>query len=533
MPSYPWSRPHVLGLLLAGAIMAPASSRADDPDQPADGPTDVIAEAPTDRRIPVREPVPTKPTPPAPAPEPVPVTTDAPVRVPEPADDLAALDAAPPADEASGMTKKPSGSVSNGLLWIPRAALFVPRWAFWLAVQPLRGVAWATEEYHLAERYHSGLIVVGDRFGLVPTASYGGGFGPTIGVKGFDRNLFGDGEKLVLSAKFGGEFSQAYGAKVDTGKRLGRIKLGVGASYERRPHDRFSGIGNEDYSSAPMPVPMPMLIDPSVDSTAVVTRFRQEVVRVRSTFDAQLTEGLSAHLSGAYMNRQFDGTERDDSIETAYDTSKLAGYATGVENVYLESELVYDTRIQTNPYVSNAIDSTGWYAGAHIGAAIGVGDDTTDYQRYGFELQRFFDLYKGSRVISVRAMVDGVFGTDGRTDGKIAFTDLPRLGGTDDLRGYTIDRFRDRTVALASAEYTWAVGTNIAAFTFVDAGRTAASIEDLRLEDLHLGFGGGLQLHTRGSFVARAQMTSTQDGDLGFQLALSPSFDRRERTGRK
>jgi hypothetical protein len=436
--------------------------------------------------------------------------------------------------EASGVATPEATPVGDDLLAVPRAALFLPRWAVWAAAQPVRLGAWAYERYHLGALYHRGLLNIDDSFGVVPTASLGGGYGVDLGVRAFDRDLFGAREQLRLSAAFGGQYDQAYGVALRSGDRFGRIAIGVAARYERRPRDRFAGIGNEDLAPAPSPdAPPAMPIDPAMDATAIDTRFRQDVARVAANVDVAIAGPLSARGTGAYLHRRFDTVDGDArSIERSYDTGRLAGFADGSETVYVEAELRYDSRRPASLYETKAIDATGWLASIHAGVATGVDGDPTDYQRYGAEVQRHIDLYRGSRVLSLRAMVDTVAGTDGRTDGKIAFTDLPRLGGLDDLRGYPADRFRDKAVALASAEYSWSLGNYFAAFGFVDAGRTARSVSELSTGDLHAGYGGGLQMHTRLSFLGRLQIAATPDGDWAFQLALSPAFGRRERAGR-
>ena len=113
----------------------------------------------------------------------------------------------------------------------------------------------------------------------------------------------------------------------------------------------------------------------------------------------------------------------------------------------------------------------------------------------------------------------------------VAFIDLPRLGGTERLRGYPADRFRDRAVTMATAEYTWDLGNFLAAYTFVDAGRVYSELEDLGTSNTHIGFGGGVQLHTNHSFLLRGQVALSREGDVFFEVAFAPAFGRRERAG--
>jgi hypothetical protein len=200
---------------------------------------------------------------------------------------------------------------------------------------------------------------------------------------------------------------------------------------------------------------------------------------------------------------------------------------TTVENARLEAELVYDSRRPSTVYASRVIDATGWYASVHSGVTRGLGDDPSEFTSYGGEVQRFFDLYRGTRVLALRVLVEAI------SDGEASFIDLPRLGGTELLRGYPSGRFRDRALTLATTEYTWDLGNFLAAYLFVDAGRVWPSIRDVTFDTpLRVGYGGGIQLHTTASYLGRVQLAASRDGDYVLELVLAPAFRRRERIGR-
>jgi hypothetical protein len=510
----------VIGIVGAGrAVAQPAPDAAPGPEPSPDAATgpDVV------------------PSPEPPSPDVSPGAGAPPAVGTQPAAELAAtpdVSHAPGPEDANGFERAPSTPAVNHLIWIPRIVLAVPRWGFWLVTQPIRLAAWAYEKYHLGYLYKHGLINIDDSFGITPTASYGGGYGLQVGARIVSRDVFGEQERLRLRASWGGEFSQAYGLEITTGERFGKhFRVELDARYERRPSDRFYGIGNGDVAGT---TPPPMPIDPTVDSTAFSTRFREELVTGALTADILATKELGVRLSGAVMTREFSSDPMDPrSIELFYDPAGLVGYSTGLESAYIEGELRYDSRRRGSIYQSHALDATGWLASVYLGKKIGFDDDRSDFYRYGFEVQRYFDIFKGSRVLALRALVESVGGTDG-TDGKISFVDLPRLGGLEDLRGYQTGRFRDRALTLVSAEYTWDLGNYLAAFLFVDAGRVWHSLRDVELaaSGLRAGYGGGIQVHTGSSFVARAQLAVSREGELFFQFALSPAYGRRERAGR-
>lgn len=409
----------------------------------------------------------------------------------------------PPPDQASGVETEDRVPATQRLLVVPRALLLVPRAAVWTVGQPIRGAAYAYEEYNLRGRFRDTFFNVDGTFGIYPVGTYERGFGLTGGARLVHRDLFGERERLKLRADVGGRYRQAYGMKLRSGQRFGPVVLELDTSYERRPREKFFGIGNAD--------------------AAVAAEFREDAVRNVGTLDVEVTRHWHARTSGALMVRDFAG----DDIATSYDTTQLVGFTDGVRNLYVEQQVVYDSRRPTSIYASEALDGTGWLLGIHAGITRGIGEDRSAYYTVGGEVQRYFDLYRGSRTLAVRALVETVIGDDGR----IPFIDLPRLGGGDYLRGYAYGRFRDRTVALGTVEYAWDLGNYLAGYLFVDAGRTYRSLAELEASDLHIGYGGGVQVHTMKSFVARLQVAASHE-DTFLQLAFSPALGRRERAGR-
>jgi hypothetical protein len=410
---------------------------------------------------------------------------------------------APPPDQASGIETDDRTPVGEKLLVVPRVLLLVPRAVVWTVAQPIRGAAYAYDEYSLPSKFRHTFFNVDGTFGIYPIATYQSDFGFTGGGRVVHRDLFGQHERIKLRADFGGRFRYGYGARFRSGQRFGAVELQLDSGYERRPREKFYGIGNA--------------------GTAVRSVFQEDVVRNVATLDFALPSHLHARLSGAAMVRDFGGGD----IMTKYDTSQIVGFDSGVRNIYVEPELVYDTRRPASMYESDYLDGAGWLVGIHGGIARGYSGDVSRFTTAGGEVEHYFDLYRGSRTLAVRALVDGVIGDEQ----DIPFIDLPRLGGNELLRGFATGRFRDRVAALGTVEYAWDIGNFFGSYVFLDAGRTYHSFGDVELADFHFGYGGGVQLHTMKSFIARVQVAAS-DGELFLELALAPAFGRRERAGR-
>lgn len=460
---------------------------------------------------PAPEPASREPTPAAPAePAPPPAETDF------------DWSKAPPPDQASGIERDEPPTPRDRARDVARVILLVPRWLVWGVAQPVRGTAYVYDHYHVKSLFSTTFYDAKQVYGMYPTASYNTDYGISAGLRAVHHNVFGENERLKLRGDFGGRYRFGYGINLRSGRRFGdRLGLELDFGQERRPNERFYGIGNLDELSS-MPVAP---IDP--EAAAWSTRFREDRIGGLTRVTAHLFGALDVEITGGISRREMRDAAEADSVENAYMTNALAGWNAGVQHVQGEVELIYDTRRATNPYMSHAISATGWYVAGHAGHTQGIQGDPSSYDFVGGEAQRFFDLWRGSRVLSVRAAAETVVNDD-----YISFVDLPRLGGYEALRGYPSSRFRDRALALGSAEYTWDLGNFLAAYTFVDVGRVYHSLGDLSANDLRVGYGGGLQVHTQTSYVGRAQLAANKDGGMFFELILSPAFPRRDRIGR-
>jgi hypothetical protein len=387
---------------------------------------------------------------------------------------------------------------------------------------PFRGGAWLLERYQVRDRIQNMLVSDDGNYGVFPTAFIETGFGANLGLHAFHHDLFGHGEHLALAAGFGGEFKQRYDAALTTGKLAGDTRLGVRLSFRAYDRSNFFGIGNGD-EVAPTSAMTPL-------GDAVHTRFEQTVEHVEATSTTPIAGPLSIDLLGAYTHRAYSNNGQLDGYQpilSVYDPMSLVGFEHGANNFYGELALAIDSRSVANRYISQVAPSSGWYGRAGVGLAQGVDGDPSHYVRYTADVRRYFDLYNGDRVVVVRGYLEGVTAA---TDA-IPFSDLPRIGGNELLRGFEADRFRDRVAAVGSLEYDFPLQSWIGAYTFVDAGRVANTLSALDTSGLHVGYGGGLELHTHSAFLFRVQAAHSTDGTF-LRFALDPTYDTRGKARR-
>lgn len=436
---------------------------------------------------------------------------------------------APDPDQARAIERAEPEGAGSKLRVVPRVLLFPARVVLWVVDAPLRGSFWLYERYQLRNRFKAIFFNDTGTVGLYPVAFFETGFGLNAGLRFIHRDLFG-GLQFKARASFGGPYRQLYSAKLGTGELLDPVELELEAEYEIRPKDRFFGIGNGDLIDE---IAMP--IDPYADPTAVDTRFRENLSRVSLGGEIPIVGPLSVRLSSALLWRTFDQSDEGDlksatPLDEAYVPAALPGFEEGVSYSYNELELRLDTRAPANRYEVASMPSTGFLLAGFGGLARDLGSRLPiDFVRYGADAQVYLRLAESPRLLAFRAYVEGVTGDLDQ----VPFVDLPRLGGPLLLRGYPRDRFRDRALGLTSVEYQFDVGHQLTGFLFADAGRVYPRLRDIELEDVRVGYGGGLQMQTANSFIGRFSVASSIDGGIIFILSFDPVYDPKARVERK
>jgi hypothetical protein len=427
---------------------------------------------------------------------------------------------APRPSQATGV-KVGDDRARHAWRWVPRVLLFVPRWTFWALVQPIRGSLWAYERYGLKDRIKGIFFNDDETIGAYPLAFFETGFGLNVGGRLILRDLIAADSEMKFRASYGGRFRQIYAVSGETGDLL-PFHLEAEAAYEIYPRSRFFGIGNADLVDGAT-VAMP--VDPRARDTAVKTRYHHDDLTAEVAGRVHLAGDLDLRLSGRYLHSSFEDEaelgDGDFDIYQIYDRSRLVGYQQDLSSLTGELELIYDSRRGTEFWVTDVMPNTGWKLAGFAGYTGGLGDDPSDFIRYGLDLQRVLDIHDGVRTVMLRLYGEGVTGKTA----DVPFSELPKIGGPIFLRGYQRDRFRDRVSAIGTIEYRWMVNKFLAAFLFVDAGRVYKSWSDFEFDGMRVGYGGGLQAHTVTTFRGRFDVSSSIDGAVFLNLTFDPVYD--------
>jgi hypothetical protein len=464
-----------------------------------------------------RDPVATRTQPSRPPPfEPAP----APLPAEPKADDVAS---APRPRQTSGRIDAGEGGDSFGRQ-SARALLRLPLLAFELVTLPVRGAVYAYDRYEVERRWYETLYSRDRTRALLPVLTYQTSDGLTAGARYFDKDLAGQHERLVLQATGGTVYRVGVLGSIDTGKRLGPVRLEVGGNFDRLPAEPFYGIGNGE--RAEDSEPLPALVDPTTDDTAIHTYARYQEMRATAFGDWTIVSNIHAQARGSLTDLDLGpSSRRDPSIEMVYAPASLTGFEDGVRHLYGELALSWDSRRQVSRWEPPSVHGAGSLATVFGGAVHNISGEGGDFVHYGAELQHYIHLGLGPRVLVARFHGEGVTGSFD----EVALTELPMLGGDAFLRGYGLGRFRDRVAGVASLQYMWNLSMYSEAFLFVDAGRVYHSPDDITLEDLRVGFGLGIELHTAQSFLMDAHIASSIDGGVILTAAFSPVLDARPR----
>jgi hypothetical protein len=398
-------------------------------------------------------------------------------------------------DQAHGLEAPPGTTTEDVALFVPRVLVMAPRLALTLVFFPLeQGLRVFSRR---VQSTNGATPAVDDdvrTVAVLPHLSYVSGFGPTLGVAGRYQNLGGSDEEAALTAGVGGVYAQFAEAAFHADRTAGsRLWIESRTRYEIKPQQIFQGIG---------------------DGAAPESRFREE--RLLAVGRAGVTVGEKGRLvriggSLVFERSSFgpkdDGYSSAPSIEAAYDAHSLVGFERGVRTVEAQANLVVDTRDEV------AATSRGISAQAFVGVVPVL--QSYGYAHVGADVTGTVDLYKGNRVLVLRAAFEGVHGPQG----EVPFSRLARLGGPDSLRGYRIDRYRDRDSALLSAEYRYPIHDIVAGALFVDAGHVAPDPASLTAVDRwRAGVGIGLRIRTKDAFLASLDLAYGDGVQLFFTV---------------
>ncbi len=292
---------------------------------------------------------------------------------------------APRADQARGTiapVRRPPTPTGRK---VARATLWVPRALFLAVFYPLRPLVYLNEKYQVHARLRRIFFNDEDTFGIYPLALFETGFGLNAGARLVWRGLTDSHESLHLRASVGGRYAQLYSAHLDSGDRLGALRLSLRASttFASRPVLRRRqwcgrvGSGGADSGNVRWP--------------DVRTRFGQDLLAGGLTGRLRLTDHWTATVGGGVEHRTFStrGVQLRGaaSIADAFQLPTVAGFESGADLGRGDAELSFDTRRPGQPFLPAASVGKGVLLSLFGGYSAALGDGPWRFYRYGAEAQ--------------------------------------------------------------------------------------------------------------------------------------------------
>ncbi len=241
-----------------------------------------------------------------------------------------------------------------------------------------------------------------------------------------------------------------------------------------------------------------------------VTAFQADV-----TAGVRVTSWLTGALGVGFLDPDITASsEGGPRTNQLYDESALPGVMAQPDYLTMQMGAVIDTRATLNP-------RRGGLYQAHVRRFSDREGGHYSFTSTRVDLQHFFPFWNETRVLAVRLMAEHA---DGLGDGRVPFFLQPTLGGARSLRGYSRQRFRDRSALLFSAEYRYEVNPFLMAAVFYDAGQVAPAWDDFRLKDLRDDYGIGLRFGYSDAVALRADVAFGGEDPVRLIIGFSTSF---------
>jgi hypothetical protein len=149
----------------------------------------------------------------------------------------------------------------------------------------------------------------------------------------------------------------------------------------------------------------------------------------------------------------------------------------------------------------------------HFGASYqqGLGNSRLSYFTYEAQLEGRVPISRESSAFVGQANFE--LNRERHGSDPIPFYMLPHIGGSSTLRGFALDRFYGRNVALLSLEYRYRIHPFIQVIPFFDEGQIFDRTEDLAWLNWHRNYGLGFRFRsTSGATFLRLEYGRSSEG---------------------
>jgi hypothetical protein len=142
------------------------------------------------------------------------------------------------------------------------------------------------------------------------------------------------------------------------------------------------------------------------------------------------------------------------------------------------------------------------------------------FRRWDIDIQQYVPFFNKTRRFALRARLSM---TETDKGNRTPFYLLPRLGGSDDLRGFRPFRFADRNAVVYNAEYRWEIFSGLDGALFCDAGKVMPHRGYLSFSDLEVSSGFGFRFNVRNQTFIRLDVGFSHEG-VGVWVKFNDAF---------
>jgi outer membrane protein assembly factor BamA len=345
----------------------------------------------------------------------------------------------------------------------------------------------------LVERLSYGYNGVRAQFGAMATGS-----GFALGPQFFREDLAGGRIHVNASAMMSTRSWRKYEAgMLAPHLAAGRISLGVEAGKRDYRSLEFYGTGPDSKRTGRTAYRHEDTFVEGVAAFQPIHRFR-----------------LGASVGGLWVS--VGPTNRKDmaSTETVFTDSSAPGLSE--ETDYLRhsvfSQFDYRDDAAGPKSGGNYVFEYTWYNDRSAGAF--------GFRRSDLDVQQYIPFFNKTRRLALRARMSM---TEPAGGDRIPFYLQPRVGGSDDLRGFRPYRFTDRNAIVYNAEYRWEIFSGLDGTLFFDAGKVMPRRGQLSFADLEVSPGFGLRFNARNRTFMRLDVGFSHEG-VGVWFKFNDSF---------
>jgi hypothetical protein len=420
---------------------------------------------------------------------------------------------APPPDPSNGerydgRTGRPSAS--PGALFIPRVLLFPFRAIFWGIEAPTRAGVEYEQRHHVYGRLYSAFTSDDGQIGVRPLFSWMRSFRPSFGAHVFHDRLLGPGTKADLDVMGGTDVVEVGVHFRPT--RVGRpVQVHFDAKFDRRNDWLFTGLG----AAAPVP-------------PSTISRYLMDRLDAGARLALQRSPELALSLGGFVGFRRFGNGESlsgyapiaevycvqgiSGCVPNTVDERLVPGFNQGTQFLRAALGMHLDLRdALVRPTLGALVDLEADYS--H-----GLGADDSSYFRVRGAATVDINLWRHRHILVLRGVTAVALPTGHAI---VPFSELPALGGPEDLRGFLYQEFRDYSSLIATVEYRWPVLEWLDTALFFDYGGVFdRKYDGFGASRMQPDVGVALRLHSRDRFYIKLQVAYGFD-DGGWQLYIT------------